>query len=108
MPLSLQLLMLRKPNLNPKQTYKGTMDGFEVIGFLGTPGQKSFKLEVSIRNSDKTKFRPDFLDHDEEKKPIVENAIRRFQASPEFRDSGNDNQVVRDACDDFINRLYNR
>ena len=99
--------MLRPPNFNRKQTYNGLMDGFTVTGIWGKPGKKSFKLKVCIPNSTKKEFKVDYLDHRHDKKPIVEAAIRTYEASPEFRASGNDNNDVRDAFDDFIKRLYN-
>lgn len=74
--------MLRPPNFNPKQTYNGLMDGFTVTGIWGTPGQKSFKLKVLIPNTTKEEFKVSYLDHREDKKPIVEAAIRRFEGSP--------------------------
>ena len=100
--------MLREPNFNPKQTYNGFMDGFTVTGIWGKPGNKSFKLEVTIPDSTKTEFKVDYLDHRPDEKPIVEAAIRTYEESPEFRASGNDNKAVRDSFNDFIKRLYNR
>ena len=100
--------MLREPNFNPKQTYNGPMDGFTVTGILGKPDTKSFKLKVTIPNSTKKEFRVDYLDHRDDKKHIVEAAIRTYEESPEFRASGNDNKAVRDSFNDFIKRLYNR
>ncbi len=102
-------MLRRKWNFNPKQTYKHPIDGFKVTGYTGTPGNKSFALKVEIAsNPAKTEFKVDYLDKRPEKKPIVEQSVLTFLASPEFLESAPNTKTVRDAYMDFIDRLYNR
>ena len=102
-------MLRRKWNFNKRQTYKHPIDGFKVTGYFNTPGNKSFALKVEITsNPAKTEFKVDYLDKRPDEKPIVEQAVLTFLASPEFLKSAHNTKAVRDAYMDFIARLYNR